>query len=70
MREIIIYGFEWAFRYQLFAAGAALNWTYNIFWLEPLKPVFCYLQSKFPLILKIKYQQFNGNGRPLDRYNL
>jgi hypothetical protein len=27
-----------AYRYQLFAAGAPLNW---IFWLKPLKPVFC-----------------------------
>jgi hypothetical protein len=27
---------------------------------------FCDLKSKFPLILKIKYQRFNVNGRPLD----
>jgi hypothetical protein len=39
-------------------------------WLEPLKPVFCDLKSKFPLILKIKYQRFNGNGSLLSGYNL
>ncbi len=38
--------------------------------LKPLKPVSGDLKSKFPLILKIKYQQFNGNGRPLDSDNL
>jgi hypothetical protein len=27
---------------------------------------FCNLKSKFPLILKIKYQRFNGNGRSPD----
>jgi hypothetical protein len=59
-------GFEWAFRYQFFAAGAPLNWISHIFWLKPLKPFFFYLKSKFPLILKIKYQRFNGNGRSLD----
>jgi hypothetical protein len=64
--KIIPYGFKWAFRYQFFAAGAPLNCISYIFWLKPLKQVFGDLKSKFPLILKIKYQQFNGNGRPLD----
>jgi hypothetical protein len=53
-RKIITYVFEWAFHYQFFAEG------------ELLKPVFCDLKSKFPLILKIKYRRFNGNGRSLD----
>jgi hypothetical protein len=52
--KIISYLSEWAFRYQLFAAGAPLNWIRHIFWLKPLKPVFCDLKSKFTLILKIK----------------
>jgi hypothetical protein len=66
-RKIISYKSEWAFFcYQFFAVGAPLNWISHIFWLKPLKPFFCDLKSKFPLILKIKYQQFNGNGRPLD----
>jgi hypothetical protein len=30
-----------AYRYQLFAAGTPLNWISHIFWLKPLKPVFC-----------------------------
>jgi hypothetical protein len=64
--KIITYGFEWAFRYQLFAACAPLNWISHIFLLKPLKLFFCDLKSKFPLILKIKYQRFNGNERPLD----
>jgi hypothetical protein len=64
--KIISCGFEWAFRYQFFAAGAPLICISHIFWLKPLKPFFCDLKSKFPLILTIKYQQFNGNGRPLD----
>jgi hypothetical protein len=68
--KIISYKSEWAFRYQFFAAGAPLNWISHIFWPKTLKQVFCDLKSKFPLILKIKYQQFNENGRPLDCYNL
>jgi hypothetical protein len=64
--KMITYGFEWAFRYQFFAVDAPLNWISHIFWLKLLKLVFCILKSKFPLILKIKYQRFNGNGRPLD----
>jgi hypothetical protein len=59
-------GFEWAFCNQCFAAGTPLNWISHKFWLKPLKQIFLHLKSKFPLILKIKYQQFNGNGRPLD----
>jgi hypothetical protein len=55
-----------ASRYQLFAAGAPLKWTNHMFSLKLLKPVFGNLKSKFPLILKIKYQRFNGNGIPLD----
>ncbi len=47
--KIITYGFEWAFRYQFFAAGAPLNWISQIFWLKPLKPVFNDLKSKFSL---------------------
>jgi hypothetical protein len=41
---------------------------WHIFWLKPLKPHFCDLKSKFPLNLKIKYQQFNVWWRPLDWY--
>jgi hypothetical protein len=37
-----------------------------VFLLKPLKLVFCYLKSKFPLNLKIKYQRFNAKGRPFD----
>jgi hypothetical protein len=33
---------------------------------KPLRLVFCNLKSKFPLTLKIKYQQFNENERRLD----
>jgi hypothetical protein len=33
-------GFEWAFRYQFFAAGAPLNWISHIFWVKLLKPFF------------------------------
>jgi hypothetical protein len=52
--------------YQLFVAGAPLKWISHIFWLKPLDPVFGNLKSKFPLLLKIKYQRFNGNERPHD----
>jgi hypothetical protein len=38
--------------------------------LKPLKPVLCDLKSKFSLLLKIKYQRFNGNVRPPNCYNL
>jgi hypothetical protein len=38
-----------ASRYLLFAAGALLKWIGHIFWLKPLKPVFCDLKSKFLL---------------------
>ncbi len=68
--KIISYKSEWAFCYQFFAAGAPLNWISHIFWLKLLKPFFCDLKSKFPIILKIKYQRFNENGRPLNWYNL
>jgi hypothetical protein len=64
--KIITFGFEWALRYQFFAAAAPLNWISHIFWLKPLKPVFWDLKRKFPLILKIKYQRLIGIGRPLD----
>jgi hypothetical protein len=30
--KIITYGFEWAFHYQFFAAGALMNWICEIFW--------------------------------------
>jgi hypothetical protein len=50
--KIISYKSEWAFCYQFFAAGAPLNWISHIFWLKPLKPVFCDLKSNFTLILK------------------
>jgi hypothetical protein len=52
MGKIISYKSKWTFRYQFFATAAPLNWISNIFWLKPLKPVFCDLKSKFPLILK------------------
>jgi hypothetical protein len=65
-RKIITYGFEWAFRYQFFAAGAPSKWISHIFWLKPLKPIFGDLKCKFHLIFKIKYQLFNGNGRPFN----
>ncbi len=31
--NIISYKYEWAFRFQFFAAGALLNWISHIFWL-------------------------------------
>jgi hypothetical protein len=31
--KIISYGFEWAFRYQFFAADGSLNWISHIFWI-------------------------------------
>jgi hypothetical protein len=64
--KIISYKSEWAFRYQFFAAGAPLNWISHMFWLKLLKPVFGDLKSKLTLILKLKYQRFNGNEIPLD----
>ncbi len=59
-----------ASRYQLFAVGAPMKWVSHMFWLKPLRPVFCNLKSKFSLTLKIKHQQFNRNERPLNWYNL
>jgi hypothetical protein len=38
-----------AYRYQLFAAGAPLNWISHIFWLKPLKPFFIELKKNFSL---------------------
>jgi hypothetical protein len=38
--KIITYGFEWAFCYHFFAAGAPLNWIGHIVWLKTLKPFF------------------------------
>jgi hypothetical protein len=49
--KIITYGFEWAFRYQFFAAGAPLNWICHIFWLKPLKP---FLQFKEQVSFSLK----------------
>jgi hypothetical protein len=54
------------FPLSVLAAGALLNWISHIFWFKPLKPVYCDLKRKFALILKIKCQRFNGNGRPFD----
>jgi hypothetical protein len=48
---------EWAFRYQFFAAGAALNWISHIFWLKPLKLVLCNLKSKFTFKNKMSVVQ-------------
>jgi hypothetical protein len=66
--KIITYEFEWAFRYQFFAGGAPFNWiSHKFFFLaKDAETIFFDLKSKFPLILKIKYQWFNGNGRPLE----
>jgi hypothetical protein len=47
------YGFEWAFRYQFFAAGASLNRISPIFWLKPLN---CFLQFKEQALFKLKNQ--------------
>jgi hypothetical protein len=52
--------------YLLFEAGAPFKWISHIVWLKLLKPIIGNLKSKFLLILKIKYQRFNGNERPLD----
>jgi hypothetical protein len=60
--EIFSHKCEWAFCYQFFSAGALQIGSSLIFWLKPLKPMFCYLKSKFPLYLKIKHQLFNANG--------
>jgi hypothetical protein len=46
---MITYGFEWAFQYQFFAAGALLKRISYIFWLKLQKPVFYDLKSKFSL---------------------
>ncbi len=42
-----------------------MNKPHTVFWLKPKKPVFCNLNSKFPLNLKIKYQLFKTKGRPV-----
>jgi hypothetical protein len=54
-RKIIIYEFEWAFRYQFLAVDALFIGIGHKFFLKPLKLVFCYLMSKFLLNLKFKY---------------
>jgi hypothetical protein len=40
------------FRCQSFSSGVLCILTSHIFWLKPLKSVFCVLKSKFPLNLK------------------
>jgi hypothetical protein len=55
-----------AYPYQLFAAGAPLNWISHIFWLKPLKPVFVIKRVTSPLNLKRDYQWFNVKARPID----
>jgi hypothetical protein len=52
--KIISYGFEWASRYQFFAAGVPLNWISHIFWLKPLKPVFWGFKEQVPFNFKNK----------------
>ncbi len=52
MRENYTYGFEWAFRYQFFAAGAPLNWISHIFRLKSLKPVFLRFKEQVPFNLR------------------
>ncbi len=44
------------FPLSVLCSGTPLNWISNIYWLKPLKPVFCDLTSKFPVILKLKCQ--------------
>jgi hypothetical protein len=63
-RNIFSYKSEWAFRYQFLAAGIELDKPHIL--ALAAETVFCDLKSKFPIILKLKYQRFNGNGRPLD----
>jgi hypothetical protein len=41
------------FPLSVLCSGRPLNWISHIFWLKLLKPFFCDLKSKFPLILKI-----------------
>jgi hypothetical protein len=48
-----------AYCYQLFAAGAPLNWISYTFWLKPLKPFFAIKRVTSPLNLKRDYQRFN-----------
>jgi hypothetical protein len=55
-----------ACRYELFVVGAPWIFKSHIFCLKTLKGVSFYLKSKFPLNLKIKYQQFNAKGRLFD----
>jgi hypothetical protein len=64
--KMISHAFEWAFLYQFLSAAAQWIGINNIFLLQPLKPVFCYLKRKFPLNLKIKYQRYNAKERPFD----
>jgi hypothetical protein len=63
-RKIISHECELAFCYQFFAAGFLWIGISHIFLLKPLKPVFLYLKSKFPLNLKRNYQWFNEIKRP------
>jgi hypothetical protein len=55
-----------AYRYQIFAAGAPLNWISHIFWRKPLIPFFAIKRVTFPLNLKREYQWFNVKARPND----
>ncbi len=43
-----------AYRCQLFAAGAPLNWINHIFWLQPRKPFFLRFREKVLFKLKNK----------------
>jgi hypothetical protein len=52
--KIITYGFEWAFHYQFFAAGAPLSYISHIFWLTPLKPFFLRFDEQVPFNFKNK----------------
>jgi hypothetical protein len=49
-----------------YRAGTPLKWISHIFWLTLLEPVFNNSKSKFPFNKKIKYQQFDANGKPFN----
>jgi hypothetical protein len=56
--KIIHHECERAFCYPFFAVGAPCVLISQIFWLKPLKLIFCNLKKKHALNLKIKYQRF------------
>jgi hypothetical protein len=65
-RKIISYGFEWAFRYQLFAADAPIELDKPHILALAAETGFLLFKEPVPLKFKKKYQRFNAKGRPFD----